>query len=76
MKPELDNYYDLISLLGKISSIVEEHYYEFDSVQLTKINMYYETILFHINTRSPRNTIFRELESFAKFINNKVNKKK
>ena len=68
----LDNYYDLIIILGKASVLVEQFYYQFDDSQLESIDSYYDTILFHVRNRSPRAPILAELEGVIKYIDHEL----
>ena len=70
----LDDYYDLIVLLGRVSVLVEMYYNEFDDEQLTTIDSYYETIFFHIKNRSPRPVILSELTVMTKHIDEELKK--
>lgn len=68
----LDDYYDLISLLGRVSVLVEMYYDDFDSDQLNGIDSYFETIFFHIKNRSPRPVILSELTIMTKHIDQEL----
>ena len=70
----LDDYYDLIVLLGRVSVLVEMYYDEFNDEQLTTIDSYYETIFFHIKNRSPRPVILAELTVMTKHIDEELKK--
>jgi hypothetical protein len=68
----LDNYYDLIIILGKTSVLVEQYYNEFDDDQLDSIDSFYETIFFHIDNRSCRRVVLGELEAMIKYIDGEL----
>lgn len=70
----LDDYYDLIVLLGRVSVLVEIHYEFFTDDQLTGIDSYYDTILFHIKNRSPRPVILAELTAMTEHIDDELKK--
>lgn len=72
MKRGLDDYYDLLIILGRVSLLVETFYYNFSDTQMEKINMYCDTILFHINERTDRPTILSELESMLKYVDKEL----
>lgn len=76
MKEPLDNYYDLLIVLGRISILVEKFYYNFTEHQMEKINMYCDTVLFHVNERSERPIILAELESMLKYIDDQLTEMK
>lgn len=70
----LDDYYDLIIILGKASVLVEQYYYQFSDAQLESIDEFYETVFFHIGNRSPRVTVLKELEGMIKYIDAELEK--
>ena len=70
----LDDYYDLIALVGRVSVLVEMYYDHFDDDQLTTIDSYYETIFFHIKNRSPRPCVLTELTAMTKHIDEELKK--
>ena len=72
MKQGLDNYYDLLIILGRVSILVEKFYYNFNDEQMDQINTYCDTVLFHINERSDRPIILLELENMLKFIDKEL----
>lgn len=74
MKIGLDDYYDLIVLLGRVSVLVEMHYDHFSVDQLDHIDSYYETMFFHINNRSPRPAVLSELTAMTKHIDEELKK--
>lgn len=70
----LDDYYDVIVLLGRVSVLVEMYYDHFDDDQLTNIDSYYETMFFHIQNRSPRPAVLAELTAMTKHIDSELKK--
>ena len=76
MKPDLDDYYDLLILLGRVSLLVETFYSNLNESQMSKINIYCDTVLFHINERSDRQVILYELESMLRFVDVELKKLK
>ena len=71
----MDDYYDLLTLLGRVSYLVETHYYELTEDEIQQINVYVETILFHISERSNRKLILRELADSTLCISDFLEKK-
>ena len=70
----LDDYYDLIVLLGRVSVLVEMYYDNLDDDQLASIDSYYETMFFHIKNRTPRPVVLSELTSMTKYIDDELKK--
>jgi hypothetical protein len=75
MMKSLDDYYDLLTLLGRMSYLVETYYYDLTEEEIQQINVYVETILFHINERSERKLILRELADSTMCISDFIGKK-
>ena len=72
MKQGLDNYYDLLIVLGRVSILVENFYENFNDEQMNKINMYCDTILFHVCERSDRQIILTELEHMLRYVDGEL----
>ena len=70
----LDDYYDLIVLLGRVSVLVEMHYDNLCDDQLNRIDSYYETMFFHFKNRSPRPVVLSELTAMTKHIDLELKK--
>ena len=54
--------------------LVEQYYYHFEEDQLSSIDSFYDTILFHIENRSARQSILSELEAMIRFIDRELEK--
>lgn len=72
MKRDLDDYYDLLIILGRVSLLIETFYYNFSDEQVDKINMYSNTVLFHITERSERSIILSELENMLRYVDREL----
>ena len=68
----LDDYYDLIVLLGRVSVLIEMYYDHFSDDQLNDIDSYYETMFFHIKNRSSRPVVLSELTAMTKHIDQEL----
>ena len=67
---KLESYYDIITLLGRVSFLVESNYDRLSDDQLDSIHSYFQTILFHISNEGDRARILTELETVAANIGN------